>query len=41
VKQCFSIGEYEVESKVESLRVRRKVEAESLGVVENVSNPSL
>jgi hypothetical protein len=34
------IGKFEVKYEVESLRLRRKVEGESLRVVENVSNPS-
>jgi len=34
------IGKYEVESKVESLRLQRKFEGESIVVAANVSNPS-
>jgi hypothetical protein len=40
VKKFCSIDEFEVESKVASLRVRRKIEGESIEVAKNVSNPS-
>jgi hypothetical protein len=38
VKNFWSIGGCKVESEVSSLRVQRKVEGESIGVAENVSN---
>jgi len=39
MRKFCSIGEFEVESEVESLKLWRKAEGESLRVSENVSNP--